>query len=316
MIRCELCNKECKSIPGLNLHKLYKHSDYIRPPLTEKQEDTRVEHIKQTYSKPETLERVSKATKIGMASTDLTERNKKISITNTGRVMLPESRLMMSESHKKLWKSEEYRGMMIESLSNKPQRPTISIEIECDYCGKLILRIPSSVRKYIHHFCSVKCHGKWISENMKGENNPSWKGGVSPSDKLIRTGQNMEKWRTQIYKRDGYTCQECGNMSSKSNPVILNAHHIKSFKDYPKLRFDVDNGVTLCVECHDKIHGKSKVVIEPELIWGLYWGNEYSQNKISKIYGCSQGTIKKLMIRFDIPRRKSREGMRLSMEQK
>ena len=34
----------------------------------------------------------------------------------------------------------------------------------------------------------------------------------------------------------------------------IQAHHIKLWKDYPDLRFEVDNGVTLCKRCHIEIH--------------------------------------------------------------
>jgi hypothetical protein len=61
------------------------------------------------------------------------------------------------------------------------------------------------------------------------------------------------EWRTEVFKRDCYTCQECGQVGGK-----LNAHHIKSYKNYPKLRVETSNGVTLCEVCHRKRHKKHK----------------------------------------------------------
>ena len=37
---------------------------------------------------------------------------------------------------------------------------------------------------------------------------------------------------------------------------MINAHHLESFKNKIDLRFDVDNGVTLCESCHIKFHAK------------------------------------------------------------
>ena len=56
-----------------------------------------------------------------------------------------------------------------------------------------------------------------------------------------------KNWRVQVYKRDGFKCQLC--KSTKR----LEAHHIKRWAEFPQLRFDINNGVTLCKICHRKI---------------------------------------------------------------
>ena len=68
----------------------------------------------------------------------------------------------------------------------------------------------------------------------------------------IRNSQEYKDWRKAVFERDNYTCQSCGKHGGK-----LNAHHIKPFKDYPKLRLVLDNGITLCAECHKEAHKKA-----------------------------------------------------------
>ncbi len=63
-----------------------------------------------------------------------------------------------------------------------------------------------------------------------------------------RSSVRYRGWRNSVYERDDYTCGDCGQIGGD-----LNAHHIKSFKKYKKLRFDIDNGATLCIKCHKKI---------------------------------------------------------------
>lgn len=60
-----------------------------------------------------------------------------------------------------------------------------------------------------------------------------------------------KQWRSAIFKRDDFTCQNCG----KTN-CYLHVHHIKSWVKYPELRFDTKNGITLCFECHNLIPKK------------------------------------------------------------
>ena len=66
----------------------------------------------------------------------------------------------------------------------------------------------------------------------------------------------MADWRKSVYIRDNYTCQMCGNRSTKNSGIVLNAHHIIKFSENKDLRFDIDNGVTLCEHCHKLTYGK------------------------------------------------------------
>ncbi len=59
-------------------------------------------------------------------------------------------------------------------------------------------------------------------------------------------------WKDGVLMRDDYTCQICGSKES------VHAHHIKSYTKYPDLRYEVDNGVTLCANCHRKMHKRRK----------------------------------------------------------
>jgi len=54
-----------------------------------------------------------------------------------------------------------------------------------------------------------------------------------------------KRWRTLVFERDNYTCQNCNQVGG-----YLTAHHIKSWAKNPELRYSVINGLTLCEECH------------------------------------------------------------------
>lgn len=57
-----------------------------------------------------------------------------------------------------------------------------------------------------------------------------------------------------VFERDDYTCQECGDLAGGN----LNAHHILPYKDYRGVEYslNIDNGITLCEDCHKKIRGR------------------------------------------------------------
>lgn len=89
-----------------------------------------------------------------------------------------------------------------------------------------------------------------------GEKCNFWKGGKTSDYKQIKNSIKYKNWRRAVFERDNYTCQKCGAKNGKGvgKTIILHPHHIKEFAKYPNLRFETNNGITLCIDCHKKEH--------------------------------------------------------------
>lgn len=92
-------------------------------------------------------------------------------------------------------------------------------------------------------------HSKARRGRFIGADNPNWKGGVRYKDPDRSRYQN-KAWVKAVKDRDGWQCTSCGATDR------LHAHHVKRWKDYPELRYEVSNGVTLCHTCHEAAHGR------------------------------------------------------------
>lgn len=86
-----------------------------------------------------------------------------------------------------------------------------------------------------------------ISLALSGNKSYLWQGGKTTESEKIRKSIEYKLWRKSVFERDKYTCVWCFQVGG-----ILNADHIKPFSLYPELRFAIDNGRTLCKECHKK----------------------------------------------------------------
>lgn len=103
---------------------------------------------------------------------------------------------------------------------------------------------------------------------MKKEKNHKWKGGVTSEVRLIRRSGEYKRWRIAVFERDSYTCKKCKGIGGD-----LNAHHVENFADYPHIRLDLDNGVTLCVDCHKEFHNIYGDRGTNSSQWKEYYGN-------------------------------------------
>lgn len=84
-------------------------------------------------------------------------------------------------------------------------------------------------------------------EDIRGDKHWAWKGGVTSMTIKIRASLEYKIWRRAVFERDNWTCVWC-----RTGGAVLQADHIKPFSLFPELRFALDNGRTLCKDCHKK----------------------------------------------------------------
>lgn len=149
---------------------------------------------------------------------------------------------------------------------------------ECENC-KSIFRVGGrgNARKWAE-FCSKKCANvitqfkKWqTSPNLgkpnlkiRWENNNNWKWGITKENHKIRSSLEFSIWRNACFERDDYTCQK-----TKKRWWKIVVHHINNFADFPELRTDINNWITLSIESHREFHKK-------------YWNKNTNREQLSE----------------------------------
>lgn len=134
-------------------------------------------------------------------------------------------------------------------------------------CGAEFSKPPSQA---IQKFCSKKCYnltkkgmvspwkGRKASEEtrlkqrlaklgIRGEQHWNYRGGSGSLRHQEMARDEYVQWRKSVFERDNYTCVECG-----ASKVYIQADHIKPWAKYPVLRYELNNGRTLCLDCHEQ----------------------------------------------------------------
>ena len=127
------------------------------------------------------------------------------------------------------------KGLKLPKLSGKNNSRFSRVILKCKQCRKEFE--VKNYRKDEAMFCSRECAYKYRDSNLSTEN------------EKIRRNKDYKIWRELVFERDNWTCQKCLERGFE-----LNAHHIENFSDNKDLRFNIDNGITLCRECHYKFH--------------------------------------------------------------
>lgn len=141
------------------------------------------------------------------------------------------------------------------SFSEKMIGHIVSVETR----RKIGLGNSISLRGYKHSVATKKK----LSEMRQKEKHPRW---VIDRTKLQKYGDtNKDRrssayrdWRLNVYKRDSYKCKI--NNSDCNGRIV--AHHILSYTNFPELRYDINNGITLC-HFHHPLKRQDEINLSP-----------------------------------------------------
>lgn len=152
--------------------------------------------------------------------------------------------------------SDEMKKKMSEIKTKK------KIQLLCCLCGIEFNVHPCRTKS---KFCSRKCFGlskknkapwnkglkgfmagknhHWFGRDMSGENSPVY---IKDRTKLVqkqeRNDPAYKEWRRQVWLRDNFMCK----IANPDCDGRIEAHHILGWTRYPELRYEVNNGITLC----------------------------------------------------------------------
>ena len=180
--------------------------------------------------------------------------SKKCLYENTSKQFLKEFESKIGEDAKSFLEREY--------IQNKKSFRKISIEIFGDD------RYRNSLARWCDKLNIKKRHGseavetQWINNPERRKQNSELMRRVmniegSKKDYTIaelRKTSQYQECRLKVYARDNFTCVKCGKPRAYNRK--LNAHHLYSFMYNEDLRYDAENGVTLCQSCHMKFHSK------------------------------------------------------------
>ena len=126
------------------------------------------------------------------------------------------------------------------------------VEVSCDYCQKKYTIIESRFKKNKNNFCCLE-HKKAFVHKEKET--------YFEISRYLKGSKKYNTWRNLCMERDSFKCVECHKDSD------LAVHHINElYNIVKKYNFvledilnsfefnDINNGMTLCKECHNKKH--------------------------------------------------------------
>lgn len=82
----------------------------------------------------------------------------------------------------------------------------------------------------------------------RGADHPRWDDQLTEADRKYARQPEHQAWSKVVLRNDGWKCVPCGRGGR------VQAHHLRSYRLHPDVRFDPSNGITVCPGCHRAYH--------------------------------------------------------------
>lgn len=177
------------------------------------------------------------------------EAKNKISKNNArfwkGKSLPEEVKRKISEKLKGIKLTEEHRKSISLAQKGIPVKEEVKKRISQTLIGH---NVSEETRKKIskaHTGRTGEKSNRWISDRTKIKKQED------------RNNPNDKEWKRKVYERDSWKCR----MNNEECKGRIEAHHILSWNDYPELRYNINNGITLCQAHHPRKRAEEKRLI-------------------------------------------------------
>lgn len=175
--------------------------------------------------------------------------HKKLMVSRNFEIDIKIEHLFRTSSYKVEYQCDNCNHMFTTSYNNYNKQN----KTKGDFCRKCSLKVYNSGESNINFGKSLECGFKkgelnYASINFKGENNPNYNPNLTYEDRLRNRDltENIN-WRNEVFRRDNFKCTICDNKE-------IEAHHLNGYTEFKESRFNINNGVTLCKNCHKSYH--------------------------------------------------------------
>ena len=127
---------------------------------------------------------------------------------------------------------------------------------------------------------------------LKKENNPAWKGGITPISSYLRSMYIVKQWKKKIYEESKNMCQLTGKIVNTTNSDV---HHLKSFNIIVKEAHE-NNNIRIRENINEYTNNEIKLLEEYIIEWhkdttnGILLSEEVHK-QFHEIYGYGNNTL-------------------------